>query len=430
MLLRNTRTATIACVLILVTSFAYAANAYRPSNDYQRKGDFTAVGLATGIDSSTEVFDLADRGDSYRILADRATIQLTNGKYGTLRDIRTSAKVKVEGERLSARSVLASTITVMEDSGNYTGTGEESFRPNDRVETDGYVTRVQPHHQEISIRTKSGSYVVTIRPDTVIRRYLYVTDAKDIDEGDEITLAGTVDREGRIVADRIQVSFANTKEREKYPAGVSYRPRERDAVSDTMQDTIEGSVTFPVSAFDRTLGLDTRYGERIVEVPKEAEVLIDRKPGSVHEIKKGDRLRVIGSWSGSTMAASHLETVDQLEAPAESKPAPKVQPAPAPEPAPSPTPAPAANAPAPNPPVAQAPKSNTLTGRIVSIDYSKLELTVDAGMQDNKIDASDAAVTRKGSTRRFSELKKGDKVEVKGDWDGDVMKATIVDVAE
>jgi len=55
---------------------------------------------------------------------------------------------------------------------------------------------------------------------------------------------------------------------------------------------------------------------------------------------------------------------------------------------------------------------------------------MDAGMKDTKIDARDASVTRKGSTRRFSELKKGDKVTVKGDWNGDVLKAVSVDVAE
>lgn len=424
MLPRNTRSAIMACALLLVTSFAFAANAYKPSGEYQRKGDFTVVGRATGIDSSAEVFDLSGRGESYRILGDRATIQLNNGKYGTLRDLKNDAKVKIVGERLSARTILASTVTVMDDSGSYLGSGDESFRPNDYVETNGYVTRVESHRQEINIRTKSGSYVVLIRPDTVIRRYLYVTDARDIDEGDDINIAGTVDREGRIAAERIQISFAGADNHVKFPAGVSYRPIRDEAVSDTVQDTIEGTVTFPVSAFDRTLGLDTRYGERIVDVPKDAKVLIDSKPGSIHDIKKGDTIRVVGLWSGSTMVALRVETVDQVDLSTQ----PEEQ-TPAAQPTQQPTPAPVSNPPA-NPPAAEAPKSNSLTGRIIAIDYSKFEMTVDAGMQDNKIDASDAAVTRSGSTRRFSELKKGDKVEVKGDWNGDVMRATMVDVVE
>lgn len=436
MLLRHVRSALIAGAIILVTSVAFAATVYKPSTDFRRQDDFSVTGLATGIDGSAEVFDIADHSDTYRVMANRATVQLSNGKFGTIRDLKNSARVKVAGERLSARTVLASTVTVLDDSGSYTDRAQESFRPNERVETAGYVMRVDRRIQEVSIRTRSGSYVVAIRPDTVIRRYIYVTDISDIDEGDDINLVGTVDREGKIVAERIQVSFSNPKERTKYPVGVAYHPQGRGVPSDVTDDTIEGVVRYPVTAFDRTMGLDTRYGQRVVDVPKDAEVVVDRKPGSVHDVKKGDSVRVVGEWSDSTMVASRLETVDQLVLTQPEKPAPAVEPAPTPSPAPAPEsapavePAPVANPPAPNPPAVEAPRSGTLTGRIIDINYTKLELSVDAGMKDNKIDAGDAAVTRKGSTRRFSELKKGDKVEVKGDWDGDVLKATMVDVVE
>ncbi len=177
-----------------------------------------------------------------------------------------------------------------------------------------------------------------------------------------------------------------------------------------MQDTIEGTVACPASMFDRSLALGTIYGERKVDVPKDADIVISGHAGSVHDLIKGDKVRATGAWSGSTLVASRIESGEKPPEPAVEQPA--------------------ATAPAPTPPAPEAPRPNDLTGRIVDIDYAKSELSIDAGMKDTKIDAADASVTRKGSTRRFSELKKGDKVEVKGDWVGDVLKATMVDVVE
>lgn len=438
MLPRNIFLGLIAVVLIGASMCAYGLEPYKPNTDYQRQGDFRATGAAANIDRRTEVFEVTDRSNTYTILADRATVQLNNGKFGTIRDLKDNAQVRVMGEQLSVRTVLASAVIVLNDSGSFIDSGTHGYRPNDPVETDGSVTRVSAQVNEIDIRTRNGSYVVAVRPGTVIRRYIYVTDINDVNEGDDITLTGTVDREGKIVADRIQVSASNSGERGKYPVGKGYRPPSAAAMADDREDSIEGLVTYPTSAFDRSLGLDTRFGERKVDVPKDAKVLIDGEAGSVHSFVKGDKLRATGVWSGSTLVATQIETITRLSAAVrveETTPAPEPPPAAEPTAAEPPTvaPEPAPVEPpatAPEPPPAPAPRPNTFTGRIVEIDYAKFELTVDFAMLDNKIDAQTASITRKGSTRRFSELKKGDKVEVKGDWTGDVLKATIVDVVE
>jgi len=422
----------LGLILILASSCAFGADSYKPNTDNPRQDDFRATGSATNINRRAEVFDIVDHGDTFTVLADQATFQIGSGKFGTVNDIKDNAQVRVTGEQLSARTVLASTVTLLDGAASPDSGGTQSYRPNDRVETNGYVTRASPRANEIDIRTRSGNYVVVVRAGTVIRRYIYVTDINDINEGDDVSLTGTVDREGKIIAERIQVSASNPDERGKYPIGKGYRPSSSDAAPAASEDMIEGTVAYPVSSFDRTLGLNTVYGARKVDVPKNAEVFIDRRAASVHDLMKGDSIRAAGTWSGTTLIASRVETIDQLTtAPAVEGNSPAPEPPPLAEPPPAVEPqAPAEPTAQPKPPAVEAPRPNELTGRIVEIDYAKFELSMDAGMKDTKIDARDASVTRKGSTRRFSELKKGDKVTVKGDWNGDVLKAVSVDVAE
>jgi hypothetical protein len=182
--------------------------------------------------------------------------------------------------------------------------------------------------------------------------------------------------------------------------------------------------------------MQTEYGDRKVDVVKSAEVRIDRLPASVHDLTKGDSVRVFGTWDGDTMVATRLETYQpsasatyRVEEKPADEPAPAVSDTPPAETAQKP--APPAKEPAPPAPSAtESAKTTTLTGRIVDIDYTNLNLSVDANLKDNKVDARDAVVTREGSSRRFSELMKGDKVEVKGDWDGDVMKASSIAVVD
>lgn len=401
----------VALLAAMAPALVLGQDDYKPNTDYSRPGDFRARGAAVNVDRSAEAFDMIVEGITYTILADRAAVQLKGGKFITIRDLKDNARVEVTGEQLSARTVLAATVTVLDESGSYVDRASQGYRPNDHVDTRGYVTRVDPRFGEIDIRTKLGNYVVLVKAGSVIRRYIYVADISEVNEGDDIGVVGTVDRDGRIVAERVQVSVsASPDERATYyPTGKGYRPPAPSSLS-RREDVIEGTVTSPASMFDRSLAVATRYGERKVDVPKDADVVISGHPASVHDLIKGDKVRAIGAWSGSTLVASRIESGEKpIETAVEQ---------------------PSATAPPSPPPVLESPRPNSLTGRIVDIDYVKFELSIDWEMKDIKIDAADAAVTRKGSTRRFSDLKKGDKVEVKGDWVGDVLKATTVDVTE
>ncbi len=215
----------VALLAATAPALVFGEETYKPNTDYLRPGDFRATGAAGNIDRGAEVFDIVDHGSTYTILADRAAVQLKGGKFVTIRDLKDNARVEVMGEQLSARTVLAATVTVLEESGSYTDRASQGYRPNDHVDTKGYVTRVDSRLGEIDIRTKLGNYVVLVKAGSVIRRYIYVADIGEVNEGDDIGVIGTVDRDGRIVAERIQVSVsANPDQRTANPTGMGYRP--------------------------------------------------------------------------------------------------------------------------------------------------------------------------------------------------------------
>ena len=433
---RAIRAALIASVLAIISTCALGEARYRV---VERSSAFLITGAATSIDRLREVVEIVDRGSTYRVLTGRAAVQLENGKTGSTQDLKDGAVIQVSGQQLSARTVLASSVVVLDARAAASLAAPQGYRPNDHIEASGAVTGVIASSKEIDVRTDDGNFALLVKPETIIRRYIYVTDIDDVNEGDAVSFIGRIGQDGRVIAERIHVFASGNGVQPKGSKG--YRPTYLSAVSQTREDTIEGAIISPPSSFDRSLALDTEYGDRKVDVLKSAEVRIDRLPASVHDLGKGDYVRVIGTWDGDTMIASRVETsapsssatyrVQELTVP---EPV-RVEPAPPPAAAVPVPAAPAKPAPAPpaNPPAQPQPepeKPTTLTGRIVEIDYTNLDLSVDAGLKDNKIDARDAVITREGSTRRFSELKKGDKVEVKGDWNGDVMKAASVDVVE
>lgn len=427
---RTARMVIIASILALSAVCALGEAAYRA---VEKPGAFVITGAANNVDPLRESLEITDQGNTYTVLTGKASVQLETGKVGATQNLKNNAYIQVTGEQLSARTILASSIVVLDEKTAPQVSTPQGYQPNDRIETSGTVTGLTASSGEVDIRTDGGNYALVVKTETVIRRYIYVTDINDINEGDGVSVTGRMGRDGRIIAERIQVSAPGDK-RVKPSATKGYRPTYLGAVSHSQEDSIEGAIVSAPTSFDRTLSLNTEYGERKVDVLKTAEVRINQVPASVHELTKGDRVRVFGTWDSSTMVATRVETYvpsatatyRAQELPAEPEPVVVPDPATQPEnPSAEITPAPA------DPPAAaETVKASTLTGRIVAIDSAKLGLTVDAALKDNNIGARDAAITRKGAASSFTDLKKGDKVEVKGDWNGDVLKATSVDVVE
>lgn len=284
----------------------------------------------------------------------------------------------------------------------------------EQIDVQGAVTRVYTGENEIDLRASDGDYIIVVRPQTVIQRYIYPAEIGDIREGDQLGVNGTLTG-GKIYADRIQIS----KEGRGLPS--YYR-----------EDVIEGMITFPPSSFDRSFALETVYGERKVDVRRGAAVTRNGRDISVHDLAKGDKVRAYGTWDGRNLDCARVEVIDEFT-PSPIPPA-SDEPAAAPPPAEPPANPPAAdNAPElqPEQPSTQAGQpSNVRTGRIIAIDYAKFTMTIDSAMNDIKIDAQNAAVTRKESTRRFSDLKQGDKVTVTGELVDGGVKATAIEIVD
>lgn len=289
-----------------------------------------------------------------------------------------------------------------------------------RVQATGTVIRVDAQYNEISLCLLEGECIVVVRPETKILRYIYPAEIGSIREGDVLGVTGTVTG-GKIYADRIQIS----KEGKGLPA--SYRDREA---------VVEGTITFPAAQFDRTFAMNTAYGERKVDVGKSAVVTRGGRGISVHDLAKGDIVRAGGTWDGSRLDCARVEVVDVLTPFANDGGGSEIHPQPS---APPPTNNPPGPVAAPSvqpeqPPVEPSAQpeqpSNVRTGRIVAIDHAKLTMTIDSAMTDTKIDAPNATVTRKESTRRFGDLKKGDKVTVTGELVDGVVKATAIEIVD
>ena len=432
MLTRALRLTNAAFVFVaLLPACAFAAS-YHPPSYYGSGSRFAQAGVVDRIDYRFEDFDLVANSDTYAIHADHCTIQLSGSRLGNLRDLRNGAYVRVIGDRLSERTARANRIIVLDESGKFKPGGNR-YRQSDKTQLMGCVTRVFPRYSEINVRAQSESYVIVVRPSTVIRRYIYATDIYDIGEGDNLSVVGTISGTARIYAERIQIVSSNK--------GPRYDASDRDR-----EDRIEGVVTYPAASFDRTFAIQTDYGERKVDVPRSADVIKDGRSARVQDLRKGDRVRAYGTWDGSTLVATRVETIDRLAArdyePAPERPAdeqgadqpPTYEPEPAaneprvdqpdqePEGKPSEPPEVTSNG--------QEVADQAPTGRIVSIDYDKVEMTIDVDMSDVKVDAANAAITRKGSMRRFSDLEKGDKVAVTGDYADGVLKAAAIEIVD
>lgn len=376
---------------------------------------FTAVGGVTAINTRWQEFELSTDSADYTVLASYAAVRFQDGSAGEFRDIKQGALVRVYGERMSSRTVRADEVVVLDNDAGRFSARPRSYRPGERVEIEGTVVRAHP--PEIDIRSDGRDFVVVIGAGTVVRRYLYVTDISEVREGDRVGVYGTV-RDSRIEAERVQL----------IEPGAEYHP----LYLDRREDVVEGEIVAPASSFDRTLALATPFGERKVDVKRGADVARDGVPISVHDLRRGELIRAYGVWDSGTLVASRVEVIRQIDrSEAAEEPArtePEASEEPSTETVPDRESAPPAESTSEVPP-ASTPEGER-TGRIVGIDYENVRLTIDMSLADLEVDAREAVVTRQGSSRRFSDLKMGDKVTVTGETRDGVFVARTVEIVE
>lgn len=295
------------------------------------------------------------------------------------------------------------------------GTASAAPRLDDAVRViDGYVTAVHANDRLLEMSSGGRNYRVTVARDTAIRRYIYPAQFAEMREGDWVTVHGLFEG-SRVDARRIQINRHSGRSAPERP-----------------QEVTEGEITYPASSFDRTFAIETQFGERKIDVPRGAVVIRNSQPISVHDLRRGEYVQVYGTWDGSTMTATAVEVIGPADVLPPVSRVPKVGADEALPPKPDATPLPPIEPEVVKPDAAPAELDDpsSRTGRIVEIDYDTNEITLDVRMQDVKVSAAEAAITRRGSSRRFSDLKEGDKVTVRGEVRGRVFVATAVEIIE
>ncbi len=360
----------------------------------------TVIGGVAEIDMRWQEFELSADSADYTVLASRAKVGFADGHTASLGDLRRGALVRIYGERISARTVRAREVVVLDNNAGRTRVRPRSYLPDERIEIQGTVLAVNP--PEIDIITDTGEFAVDVGPGSVVRRYIYVTDLTDVHEGDRVGVYGTV-RGPRIAAQRVQV----------LDPGSDYRP----LYLERREDVVEGEVIVPTSSFDRAIVLATDFGDQKVDVKKGAEVVRHGSPISVHGLERGELVRAYGVWDSGALSATKVEAIRWEDRSAAAQQPAIIQ---------SPDAAPAASKDAV--PVKLVPGEHT--GRIVDIDPEGGKITVDVDMTDVVVDVREAKITKDGSALVFSDLKKGDKVTVAGEPRDGVFAAESVRVVE
>lgn len=253
----------------------------------------------------------------------------------------------------------------------------------------GSVVSVDRDRQSLRLRTRRGVRTVELYDGTrLLDDAGRVARLRDFHAGDELQVRG-VDRNGRIVADRVTLLGPGPVDEAREEA---LAPRDRVVLVGTVRTptydvsrkvkvrTTEGDIT--VAADPRTP--ITAYGDRI----------------SIHELERGDRVRVAGEWTGSDrLQADRIDVLPPREAALGYRSSLPAEPA------------------------------STFLGELVSFDHNRDRLRLSTRDGDRIILAQGVPAYLRGERISRGDLRPGDRVRVTGYWNGHEMLATRLDLA-
>lgn len=377
-----------ALLLILASTCVFADR----DDDYygmERGARLWLSGIVSDIDYGSEVFAIKDGSRKYTIIAEDTRTELRNGTIGRLRDVKEGMMVRIEGERITSSQYSARTIIILDDSGKFdNGRNTGAYYYNDQTRTEGYITEINARATQIHIRANRENYVVDITAGTEIRRSSFLTGFSGLRKDDRVSVTGTPRGRGRIDARYIEIL---TDRDYRYDDSYNHRV-----------GTVEGTISSTTGYFDRSIAIRTTYGEVKVDVTKSADVRLDGRSVSIHNISKGVWARAYGEWDGNTLTASRVDAYSSGSG--RDYPGGGYRPG--------------------NPPV----YPQTRVGVITSIDIKKNILKLDIGLTDMTVNTANAEVTYQANKISLSRLQKGDKVQVAGDYSAETLKARTVQV--
>lgn len=253
--------------------------------------DKWATGNAIDIDYASGDFLLKDKGQMYTIIAEYASVQLTGGRFGRLPDVKQGCYVRVRGEQLSARTIYASLVIVLDQTGAF-----QDLRPEtwllDQGGLLGSVIWVSAPENRLAFRVDTREYVVIVSSDTIVTRSTYRTDILSISTRDKIIVLGAVGDGDRITAERIAIVP---------PESIPQPGRHR-------QDVVTGNL---MSSSGRSLKLRTLYGVRDVELASSAD--LGRLSDAARDKEKPALITAHGRWNGRKLTADRIEVSTSTE---------------------------------------------------------------------------------------------------------------------
>ncbi|MHB0999463.1 MAG: DUF5666 domain-containing protein [Armatimonadota bacterium] len=365
------------CVLVLL---AIPVSLLAASDrDYRDERGWNVEGTVISVDNNKKTIDIYDRSNKYYTIdADDATIYI-EGKERSIRDIRRNERIRVYGQERSDRYVSARTIYKIDNDRDR----DDDNWGQPRYQINGYIKKIEKNGTRIDLKTGNSSRKIIINSDTkIISDRGRNTRINDLDEGDLIYVVGYKGKGNDTVA-------------------IEIRPAGRSGYTNNRRDTqIQARVIRDTTLFSRTLRVaDIRNDSRLpdefdVDVDKDVRITKNGKSISVHDIRRGDYIRLEGYWNGSKYDANRI-TVNSDNQPSSD--------------------------------YDKGRDYRTLDGTIRSIDYREKQFVLSTDDGSRTVYADRARIWNDGDSDDFDSLRRGDKVRVRGNIRDKSVDAEIIE---
>jgi len=261
-------------------------------------------GNALDVDYTFGDFILKDRGRLYVVLAKQATVQLPASKFGRLSSVKEGCFVRVFGEQLSSRTIYASLIIVMDETGAFQDQRPNSYFLNENGWL-GDVICVFVAENKFKFRISSREYVVIIGPETTINGFKRRTGIYSISPTDRLRVIGSVEKGNTIKAKSI--TFIEPVD----PTPITRLRSER-------RDVITGTVASLPSSFGGKLKLITTYGMREA-VLNSMSADLKKLSNTFKDNCSNLTVRVYGTWQDRILLADRVEVIEAARSETHSK---------------------------------------------------------------------------------------------------------------
>lgn len=361
----------LLCIGILLTLSVGAFAQYGYSsryNDYQG-----IIGSVLSIDKNDRAFQLVDRsGSRYTVYAKSARFY-EGEKKREFKDIKVGSFVEIDGRETGRSGIEARTVYMLRADQRYQG-----YRGTFRLS--GTIRSIDVRRTKIEMTDNGKTQTIRTNNQTVILSPTgHRIEIGNLKKGDEITVEAFLSTDNEIVAETLRQGGGYG-----WPDG-------------RYSNTIEGRVTRTPSRLDRKLRVEMRgwssgRGESIeVDVPKDARVMRRGRSISVHEIQTGETVYMEGTWSRSEFRPVRIEVGDTASWRDLGRTA------------------------------------STMQGRIQQIDYRNRELVIDTVGGERRVYCDRARIYDGGRERRFEDLRRGDRVQIKGNISRSTIDAERID---